>query len=78
MTQNVKHTYGNVIAIILLILILIAVFYGFKEHIVVFNSCYFANSTLAGSYSICSFGIKETGCLFTDSITATYPAHPVL
>ena len=74
MTQNVKHTYGNVIAIMLLILILIAVFYGFKEHIVVFNSCYFANSTLAvnntGPFCLPNNGVN---IIINKSILSYYP-----
>jgi hypothetical protein len=47
MASKQGTTLSNILAIVLLIIILVAVFYGFKSHIMVFNSCYFSNSTLA-------------------------------
>ena len=64
----------NVLLIVLLIIILIAIFYGFKMHIVLFNSCYFSNETLAvngsGPFCLSNNGVN---IIINRSILSYYP-----
>ncbi len=59
---------------VLLIVILAAIFYAFKMHIVVFNSCYFSNSTLAvngsGPFCLPNNGVN---IIINRSILSYYP-----
>ncbi len=64
----------NVLMAVLLIVILAAIFYAFKMHIVVFNSCYFSNSTLAvngsGPFCLPNNGVN---IIINRSILSYYP-----
>jgi hypothetical protein len=64
----------NVLAIVFLIIILAAVFYAFKTHIIVFNSCYFSNATLAvnnsGPFCLANNGVN---IIINKSILSYYP-----
>ncbi|MGC8533246.1 MAG: hypothetical protein ACP5MV_01280 [Candidatus Parvarchaeum sp.] len=64
----------NVLTAILLIIILVAIFYGFKMHIVLFNSCYFSNDTLAvnnsGPFCLPNNGVN---IIINRSILSYYP-----
>ncbi len=64
----------NALMAVLLIVILAAIFYAFKMHIVVFNSCYFSNSTLAvngsGPFCLPNNGVN---IIINRSILSYYP-----
>ncbi|MCL4372787.1 hypothetical protein M1384_01850 [Candidatus Parvarchaeota archaeon] len=69
-----RSALTNVLMIVFLIIILIAIFYAFKMHVVLFNSCYFSNETLAvnGSGPFC---LSNTGVniIINRSILSYYP-----
>ncbi len=64
----------NILVFFILIAILIVIFYGFKQHIILFNSCYFANSTLAvnssGPFCLPNNGVN---IIINKSILSYYP-----
>lgn len=59
---------------VFLIIILVAIFYAFKTHIVLFNSCYFSNETLAvnnsGPFCLPNNGVN---IIINRSILSYYP-----
>jgi hypothetical protein len=64
----------NILMGVLLIVILIAILYGFKMHVILFNSCYFSNETLAvngsGPFCLPNQGIN---IIINRSILSYYP-----
>jgi hypothetical protein len=69
-----RHALTNVLMIVLLIIILVAILYAFKTHIVLFNSCYFSNETLAvndsGPFCLPNNGVN---IIINRSILSYYP-----
>ncbi len=69
-----RHTLTNVLMAVFLIIILVAIFYAFKTHIVLFNSCYFSNETLAvnnsGPFCLPNNGVN---IIINRSILSYYP-----
>ncbi len=69
-----RSVMTNVLVAVLLIIILAAIFYAFKTHIVLFNSCYFSNETLAvngsGPFCLPNNGVN---IIINSSILSYYP-----
>ncbi|EFD92414.1 MAG: hypothetical protein BJBARM5_0875 [Candidatus Parvarchaeum acidophilus ARMAN-5] len=79
MASKKRNIYGNIIAAVLLIFLLIVIFYVFKTHILVFNSCYFKNSALAvnnsGPFCLPNNGVN---IIINKSILSYYPNTTLL
>ncbi len=69
-----KSIVPSIITVIVLIFILIGIFYGFQQHILLFNSCYFSGATLAvnnsGPFCLSNNGVN---IIINNSILSYYP-----
>ena len=72
--MNKRHALTNALMVVFLVIILIAILYAFKMHIVLFNSCYFSNETLAvngsGPFCLSNNGVS---IIINHSILSYYP-----